>query len=69
MFNLSTVLENLRLEYSNGMVTKKLLMTILFVSGFLLGKLSLPAFVAYTSDKLASLFPGDEENPGDEDEL
>ena len=61
MINLSTVVDNLRLEFPNGMIAKKLFMCILFVFGFLLGKLSLASFVAYVSDKLEALFPGDED--------
>lgn len=61
MINLSTVVDNLRLEFPNGMVAKKLFMCILFVFGFLLGKLSLASFIAYVSDKFESLFPGGED--------
>lgn len=61
MINLSTVVDNLRLELPNGMIAKKIFMCILFVFGFLLGKITLASFVAYVSDKFESLFPGDED--------
>ena len=64
MINLSAVVDNvvdnLRLEFPNGMIAKKLFMCILFVFGFLLGKISLASFVAYVSDKFEALFSGGE---------
>lgn len=61
MINLSTVVDNLRLEFPNGMIAKKIFMCILFVFGFLLGKLSLASFIAYASDKFEDLFSGGED--------
>ena len=61
MINLSTVVDNLRLEFPNGMIAKKIFMCILFVFGFLLGKLSVASFVAYVSDKFEDLFSGDKD--------